>query len=93
MQDHSSRPLGRCTVGQSGTIVHVGAPHAMAEAGNINELERRLLELGFVEGAAVEVLQEGLFGRDPILVRVNDTRIALRRREAAYVRVEVGQNA
>ena len=29
------------------------------------ELERRLIELGFVEGADVEVLHEGLFGGDP----------------------------
>ncbi len=29
------------------------------------ELERRLIELGFVEGADVEVLHEGLFGRIP----------------------------
>lgn len=89
MSGLSTHPLGRCAVGQAGTIVRVGAPHAMAEAGNIDELERRLLELGFVEGAAVEVLHEGLVGRDPILVRVNDTRIALRRREAAYVSVEI----
>ena len=51
------------------------------------ELERRLLELGFVEGAIVEVLHEGPVGRDPIAVRVNDTTIALRRREAMAVLV------
>ena len=47
------------------------------------ELERRLLELGFVEGAEVELLHEGLFGRDPIALKVDDMRVALRRREAA----------
>lgn len=47
------------------------------------ELERRLLELGFVEGARVELLHEGLFGRDPIALKVDDMRVALRRREAA----------
>jgi ferrous iron transport protein A len=51
------------------------------------ELERRLLELGFVEGAQVEILHEGPLGRDPIAVRVNDTTIALRRREAMAVLV------
>jgi ferrous iron transport protein A len=51
------------------------------------ELERRLLELGFVEGAAVELLHEGLFGGDPIAVRVAHTTIALRRREAMAVLV------
>ncbi len=46
------------------------------------ELERRLLEMGFVEGAHVQVLHEGLFGRDPIAVKLDDMRVALRRREA-----------
>jgi len=49
------------------------------------ELERRLLELGFVEGATVEILHEGPLGRDPIAVRINDTTIALRRREAMAI--------
>jgi ferrous iron transport protein A len=51
------------------------------------ELERRLLELGFVEGAEVEVLHEGPLGGDPIAVRVNDATIALRRREAMAIMV------
>lgn len=51
------------------------------------ELERRLIELGFVEGAVVELLHQGLFGGDPIAVRVADTTIALRRREAMAVLV------
>jgi ferrous iron transport protein A len=51
------------------------------------ELERRLIEIGFVEGARVEIIHEGTFGRDPIAVRVNDATIALRRREAMAVLV------
>jgi ferrous iron transport protein A len=38
--------------------------------------------MGFVEGAALEVLHEGPLGRDPIAVRVEQTTIALRRRDA-----------
>ncbi|HEX3524282.1 MAG TPA: FeoA domain-containing protein, partial [Stellaceae bacterium] len=53
-----------------------------------SELERRLIELGFVEGARVKILHEGLFGRDPIAVRVNEATVALRRREAASILVE-----
>src|SRR5882757_9930022 len=49
------------------------------------ELERRLLEIGFVEGARIEVLHEGFIGRDPIAVRLDDMRVALRRREAQGV--------
>jgi ferrous iron transport protein A len=52
------------------------------------ELERRLIELGFVEGARVEIVHQGLFGRDPIVVRVNEATVALRRREAASILVE-----
>ena len=51
------------------------------------ELERRLIELGFVEGADVELLHQGLFGGDPIAVRVAHTTIALRRREAMAILV------
>jgi ferrous iron transport protein A len=52
------------------------------------ELERRLIELGFVEGARVEILHQGLFGGDPIAVRINEATVALRRREAASILVE-----
>ncbi|HVZ53176.1 MAG TPA: FeoA family protein [Pseudolabrys sp.] len=51
------------------------------------ELERRLIELGFTEGSHVEILHEGAFGRDPIAVRVNNTTVALRRREAMAILV------
>ena len=62
----------------------VGVPDAERD-----ELERRLLEIGFVEGARVEVLHEGFIGRDPIAVRLDDMRVALRRREAQGVLVRL----
>jgi ferrous iron transport protein A len=49
------------------------------------ELESRLIEMGFVEGAVIEVLHEGAIGGDPIAVRVNNITIALRRREAMAI--------
>ena len=76
-------PLSEFAVGDHGVIASVGDDsHAALVDG---ELERRLLELGFVEGARVELIHQGLIGRDPIAVRVDDMRIALRRREAASV--------
>lgn len=51
------------------------------------ELERRLLEMGLVEGAVIEAMHEGFPGRDPIAVRVNHHKIALRRSEAGAVLV------
>jgi len=77
-------PLGIADRGFRGLIgaIVVEADHNGVPAA---EIERRLLELGFVEGAAVEVLHEGPLGRDPIAVRVNNTTIALRRREAMAI--------
>lgn len=79
-------PLGLARKGFRGRIGAILAACA-ASGAKAAEVERRLLELGFVEGAHVEVLHEGPLGRDPIAVRVNDTTIALRRREAMAVLV------
>lgn len=52
-------------------------------------LERRLIELGFVNGERVEVLTQAAPGGDPFVLRVGDTTFALRRREVATVWVEL----
>jgi ferrous iron transport protein A len=52
------------------------------------ELESRLVEMGFVEGARVEILHEGVFGKDPIAVRVDNATVAIRRREAMAIMVD-----
>ena len=77
--------LSQARRGDCGVIVQVGGDGLADE--HALELERRLLELGFVEGARVEVLHEGLFGRDPIAMKVDDMRVALRRHEAASLTV------
>ncbi len=82
----AAMPLGRAKRGFCGridTIRATGHGAGLAPA----ELESRLIEIGFVEGARVEILHEGAFGRDPIAVRVNGSTIALRRREAMAIHV------
>ena len=69
--------------GREGVIIAV-AQHAGRQDA---EMERRLLEMGFVEGARVQVLHEGPFGGDPMVVRLDDMRVALRRGEAALVQI------
>lgn len=70
------------------TVIRVDGSVANAVGGMPGgELERRLIEIGFVEGATVEVVHEGFLGRDPIAVRVNDHVVALRRREANAIQV------
>jgi len=83
--------LSRAQPGQRGVIAQVRADHEADHGGvDVHELERRLLEFGFVEGARFEILHQGLVGGDPIAVRVDDMRVALRRRDAAdvWVRLE-----
>lgn len=77
--------------GAAGRVVSVGST-----ASALSPLERRLLEFGFVSGENVEILAEARPGRDPFVVRVGHTTLALRRREAESIWVELhhsGSNA
>src|SRR3981081_862088 len=69
--------------GTTARVVGVGST-----ASALSALERRLLEFGFVNGEQVEILAEARPGRDPFVVRVGHTTLALRRREAQSVWVE-----
>ena len=80
--------LGRCTRGWSGWVTGLAPTEDLSIPWV--EMERRLLEMGFVEGARIEILHEGPFGRDPLAVRVDDLTVALRRREADVVLVAEG---
>jgi ferrous iron transport protein A len=77
-------PLGLAKRGYCGVIQHLAAGKAGSALDSI-ELESRLIELGFVEGARVEILHEGIVGGDPIAVRVENVTIAVRRREAMAI--------
>lgn len=81
--------LSAARPGDTGVIVEVRAETHPGDHGvGVEELQRRLLEFGFVEGAEIEVLHEGAIRRDPIAVRVDDMRVALRRRDAEDVWVQ-----
>ena len=82
--------LSQAKPGDRGTIVEVRAETHPGDHGvGVEELQRRLLEFGFVEGAELEVLHEGAIRRDPIAVRLDDMRIALRRRDAEDIWVRL----
>ena len=90
---HESDPvrlLGQARRGFSGTVQALIGGNAESSL-SAAELECRLIELGFVEGARVEVLHEGLIGRDPMALRIDDMRVALRRREAQAILVELAR--
>ncbi|MCV2423163.1 ferrous iron transport protein A [Paucibacter sp. DJ2R-2] len=50
-----------------------------------------LAEIGFVPGEAVKILSRGLPGSDPLVVRIGQSTFALRRAEAACIRVQALQ--
>ncbi len=53
------------------------------------QVSLRLKELGFLPGVAIEVIGFGLLRADPLAVKVNGTKFALRRTEAAKIGVEI----
>jgi ferrous iron transport protein A len=77
--------LGRLKSGERATICRVGGASAP------NRFVERLMEMGFVEGATVEVKHEAPIGHDPIAVEVRGTLIALRRNEANAIEVRIDQ--
>lgn len=49
---------------------------------------KRLRNLGFDEGVSIETLHAGLFGRDPLAIRVGRMQVAIRRAQARMIMVE-----
>jgi ferrous iron transport protein A len=78
--------LSALSPGASGVIVSVGARSA-----ELTPLDRRLLEFGFCSGEQVEIIAETRPGRDPFVVRVGNTTLALRRYEAENIWVEISR--
>ena len=70
-----------------------GIVASVEDQGPNDSIARRLRELGFVAGEPVEVVAVGPMGSEPILVQVGFTRFALRRAEAARVRLLEGAGA
>jgi ferrous iron transport protein A len=71
------RTLDQVRAGDKVTIQAVNADPALMQ---------RLLEMGLMEGESVEVLTIAPLG-DPIEIVVGNTRLSLRRREAAAIAV------
>jgi Fe2+ transport system protein FeoA len=78
--EHGALSLSALRPGDRGIVVAVGCADRALSA-----LERRLLELGFASGEQIEVIAEARPGRDPFVVRLGATALALRRCEAHSV--------
>ena len=79
----STVSLSQLGPGAEATVAQVLSP---AQAQD-HELVLRLIEIGFLPGERVRVIARGQPGDEPIAVRLGHTTFALRRFEAAFVRV------
>ena len=73
------RPLSELGPTEKGRIVRVGGK---------GEMRRRLLDMGFVTGAMVEVQRVAPLG-DPVQIRVKGYDLALRKKEAEEIQIEL----
>jgi ferrous iron transport protein A len=87
MGDPAARPLSALPRGARGVIERVDDDGISLGDAENPSIARRLLELGFVPGAEVEVVETMWPGADPRAVRVRGSTFALRRREASAVLV------
>ncbi len=88
------RSLASLRKGARGVVIGVGFDGAAGAAiGDVagSTITRRLLEIGFVPGERVEIIEEIRPGGDPIAVRIGSSMFALRRREAQAVLVQLDQ--
>lgn len=77
----SCATLDIASIGQALAVQNVQAPHSAPE------WARWLEEIGFIAGERVMLMARGLPGGDPLVVRIGQSTFALRRAEAACVRV------
>ena len=81
----------RATVQLDKLPLHTAGHIAAIDWDGLREKEaRRLRELGFDEGVAIEALHRGPFGLDPLACRVGRMTVAIRRAHAAAISVKVG---
>lgn len=78
--------LRRADVGLVIGLAAAAAENGVAADGTA--LLARLRDLGFIAGARCEVVARMWFGGDPLVVRIGGSTFALRRAEAAAVRVQ-----
>lgn len=75
----STTTLDRLRPGQRGLVAALGGDAALVQ---------RLMEMGMLEGDEIELIAVAPLG-DPLEVRLGDSRISLRRADAARVEVQL----
>ena len=73
--------LDQVEIGQTFRVDAIHAPHTAPE------WSRWLEEIGFIPGEQVMLMAKGIPGGDPLVIRIGQSTFALRRAEAACVRI------
>jgi len=79
MAQPARETLDQLPLDKPATIISIDDSHNIAE---------RLRELGFSEGQKITALHSGALGHDPIAVKLDQQRLALRCSEAALIEVQ-----
>jgi ferrous iron transport protein A len=85
---NTSVPLAELKRGDLALVSGLEAVAALQGGTDDAALLTRLRDLGFIAGARCEVVARMWFGGDPLVVRIGGSTFALRRAEAAAVRVQ-----
>lgn len=80
-----ARPLGQLRCGERGVICNMAA---LGDA----QMQERMRQLGFVEGREVELVRRAPLG-SPVVVRVCDAQICLRRAQTNLITVSQAPTA
>jgi ferrous iron transport protein A len=81
-------PLADLRRGESGVVTALAGSRVLDDRSeDAGALLVRLRDLGFVAGARCEIVARMWLGGDPLVVRIGGSMFALRRAEAAAVRV------
>ncbi len=75
-------PAASCSLNQLG----IGCCGCVVSVGGDMDVRRRLLEMGFCNGAAVEVVRRAPMG-DPIEFRLRGYHLSLRNEQARHVKI------
>ena len=78
--------LSELALGQSASVVSV------EDAYPEDSIAQRLRDLGFVRGELLKVRAVGPLGAEPILVKIASSQFALRRNEAARIRIALASS-
>ncbi len=87
--ESKSFPLGELPKGTKAIISQVGYLGSdLSKSSETKLFIKKILKMGFTEGTLIEIVHEAPFTRDPIMIRIRNSLIALRRHDANAIKAQ-----